>query len=130
MIALDTNILVRYFVGDDPEQSARAKALIEEQLNEDDPGLVSTVVIVELDWVLQSIYGVSAADVRAIIAKLLEARQLVIEHADAVEAAIAGANGDLADALIHETGRLNGCSHTITFDRKFARMEGVELLAQ
>ena len=55
MIAVDTNILVRYIVADDKDQSARARSFIEDELTADRPGLVTIVAIVELGWVLQGI---------------------------------------------------------------------------
>ena len=63
-----------------------------------------------------------------IVRKLLSAGNLVVEQADAVERAIAHPHEDLADALIYEIGRALGCERTVTFDRRFAQMRGVELL--
>ena len=128
MIAVDTNVLVRYFVEDDAHQSAIARAFIEGELTSDRPGLVTIVAIVELGWVLQGVYGASASTVVEIIHKLLNAGQVVVEQADAVEAAITRLHSDLADALIHEIGKSKGCEKTVTFDRRFAQMRGVELL--
>jgi len=48
MIDLDANTLVRYFAQDDPLQSPRAIDLIESRLDEDDPGFVSIVALVEM----------------------------------------------------------------------------------
>ena len=128
MIAVDTNILVRYFAEDDPVQSARAAAFIEQELSQDCPGLITMVTVVELNWVLQEVYGAPPNTVAEIVRKLLNAGQVVIEQADAVEAAIALPHEDLADALIHEIGRAKGCTKTVTFDKRFARIGGVELL--
>ncbi|RMG92649.1 MAG: PIN domain-containing protein, partial [Candidatus Dadabacteria bacterium] len=56
-LGIDTNVLVRYLVQDDPEQSRRAAALIEEGCTPENPGVVSIVVLCELVWVLQRAYG-------------------------------------------------------------------------
>ena len=47
MIGVDTNVLVRYLMQDDDSQSAAATVLME-SLDEDEPGYVSIVVLVEL----------------------------------------------------------------------------------
>ena len=60
MRALDTNIVVRYLTGDDPEQAARAKAAIDAG-----PVFVSTTVLLECDWVLRSVYGFGGRQVAA-----------------------------------------------------------------
>jgi predicted nucleic-acid-binding protein len=50
MIGLDTNVLLRYLVQDDPVQSARATEIITSQLTEQEPGFVSLVTILEAVW--------------------------------------------------------------------------------
>jgi len=60
MIALDTNVLVRYVVQDDPAQSPKATALME-SLSEDSPCFISLVVLAEMVWVLQGAYQASKA---------------------------------------------------------------------
>lgn len=62
-----------------------------------------------------------------IVAKILAAPNLVVEQADAVALAIES-RARFADALIHSIGKQLGADRTITFDCKFARMQGVELL--
>ena len=56
MIGLDTNVLVRYVMQDDPRQSPRATQLLE-ALQPDEPGFVPLVALVELVWVLSGSYG-------------------------------------------------------------------------
>lgn len=129
MIAVDTNILVRYFVEDDSKQAGLARAFIEERLSPEEPGLITTVAVAELSWVLERLYGQPRAAITAIVTELLQAAQFVVEQEDAVRAAISHPYEDLADALIHEVGRARGCRATMTFDKKFARLEGVVRLA-
>jgi predicted nucleic-acid-binding protein len=59
MIGLDTNVVVRYLVQDDPDQSAVASELID-NLTETDPGYVSLVTVVEIYWVLRRAYKVGS----------------------------------------------------------------------
>lgn len=129
MIALDTNVLVRYVVEDDPEQAAIARRVIEESLSPVEPGFVSLVALIEMNWVLMRAYGCSAQQVTDICAELLASPTIVVEQASAVAAALASSHDDFGDNLLHELGRAQGCVRTVTFDRKFARQAGVELLA-
>ena len=128
MIAIDTNVLVRYIVGDDQAQSALAVSFIETRLTPEAPGFISLVVVVELSWVPRKLYGASAETVSTIPRTLLATPRIAVENPEAVTRAIAGPHDDLADALIHQVGRSAGCDKTITFDRGFARTPGVELL--
>jgi predicted nucleic-acid-binding protein len=128
MIGLDTNILVRYFVQDDSQQSSLAADVLENRLTVADRGFVSTVVLLELNRVLQTIYGVDKKAISKIILKMLSVPNLVIEASGAVRCALLLQDQSFSDALIHEIGRANGCRHSLTFDRKFARVDGVELV--
>lgn len=101
--------------------------IIEETLNSAAPGFVGLVVLVELSWVLARIYGCSSDQVDSIVAELIARPTILVEQATVVAAAIAQAHPDLADAPLHEVGKANGCERTVTFDRMFARLPGVEL---
>lgn len=92
------------------------------------PGFVSTVVLCEIIWVLEELYGVERERLVDIIDGLLASRQLVVDDAEAVRAALKRRQCGLADAIIHEIGQARRCDRTVTFDRKFARLENVELL--
>ena len=56
MKGLDTNVLVRYLTQDDPRQSRRANAVIEDDLAGDGRLHVDTVVLCELVWVLRAAF--------------------------------------------------------------------------
>lgn len=129
MIALDTNVLVRYLVEDDAVQAAVARRIIEDVLTPAAPGFVSLIVLVELSWVLDRAYGCSTEQVASIFAELIASPTIVVERAAAVAAAIAQPHPDLVDCLLHEVGKAQGSERTITFDRKFARLAGVEIAA-
>jgi predicted nucleic-acid-binding protein len=131
MIGLDTNVVVRYLVQDEPDQSARASKVIDE-LTESKPGFLSLVTIVELYWVLRHAYKVSATRCSEMIEGLLDARELRVGQDSIVRAAlIESMDGpDFADAVIAELGRVAGCAHTVTFDRRAARSGEMRLLAR
>jgi len=131
MIGLDSSILVRYLTQDDPVQSPKANAFIERRLNAKNPGFISLVALVETVWVLDRHYDFAALEITAIIQSMVEARTFVFEQEEHVFFALAALEkgGGFADALIGSLGLKSGCSHTLTFDRKAARLPGFELLA-
>jgi predicted nucleic-acid-binding protein len=128
VIAVDTNILVRYLVQDDLAQGTIATHFLENELTSDQPGFVTFVAVLELDWVLRSQYGFLPRVVADTIRVLMSSPQLAFESRAAVETALLFEHGDLADNILHEIGQTNGCTKTVTFDKKFARLTGVELL--
>jgi predicted nucleic-acid-binding protein len=128
VIAVDTNILVRYVTEDDPAQTKLAQSLLEERLTASEPGFVGLITLVELLWVLNDTYKIGRAMQAEVVSQLLDTRNLVIERDELIRTALALPAGDIADRVIHLVGEENGCSATVTFDKKFARLQGVELL--
>lgn len=128
MIAVDTNVILRFLVQDDAKQAAIANHFLENIFTPEEPGFVTVVAVLELDWVLRSEYLFSAKVVVETLVKLMASPNLVFEQAAALKKALAYDHGDLADNILHQTGHASGCKKTVTFDRKFARLQGVELL--
>jgi predicted nucleic-acid-binding protein len=127
---LDTNVLARYLMQDDPRQSPRATRLIE-SLSAEAPGFVPVVTIVELVWVLSGSYGLSRAQVATVLEMLLRSRELVIDRAELVAQALSrfGSVGvDFADALIERIATAAGCGVTMTFDTGAAKAAGMTLV--
>lgn len=119
MIGLDTNVLVRYIMQDDPVQAAQATDLIE-TLSETRPGFVTLVSVVELVWVLGSCFDLQRPQLVMALEALLQTRELVVERADVVWRAVRqfrDSNGDFADCLIARLAAAAGCERTMTFDK-------------
>lgn len=130
MTGLDTNVLVRYVMQDDPRQSPRAARLIE-SLSAKEPGFVPVVVLVELAWVLSASYGLGRGQVATVIETLLRSKELVVDRAELVAQALArfgSAGADFADALIERIAVAAGCTRTLTFDAAAARSAGMSLV--
>ena len=85
-------------------------------------------MVVELVWVLGRGYGFDPIAIVETLAKLLEVPNLIVEDEDALRLATESGEGDFVDRLIHFIGEHAGCERTVTFDRRFARLSGVELL--
>ncbi|MGF7006427.1 PIN domain-containing protein [Aminobacter sp. BE322] len=130
-VGLDTNILLRMVLNDDPNQRAKALAF-GNGLSEDDPGFVSLIVLVEFSWALMSRYRQSKEQTLAAIHRLLKIKSLAFEDFDAIVRALERANApqvDFADALIAEHNLQLGCSRTVTFDQSAAKsIPSMELL--
>jgi predicted nucleic-acid-binding protein len=130
MTGLDTNVLVRYLVQDDPEQSAAAGKLFE-TFTAEAPGFVSAIAMVELVWVLQSCYEASRHDIQGVMEDLLRTREIAVERAELIWQSLRSftkGNGDFADCVIERCGHAAGCDHTITFDQNAAKSASMRLL--
>lgn len=127
MIGLDTNVLVRYVVRDDPAQAARADREIEagERL------LIDGIVLCELVWVLEAGYQFSRADITAVLERILATAQFEIEKKDLVLAALDDfrrSTADFSDCLIGRRNRAAGAMEAVTFDRGLKGLGGFRLL--
>jgi predicted nucleic-acid-binding protein len=128
LIGLDTNVLVRYLVEDDPEQSPRATALVERALEQGQRLFVPQIVLCELVWVLDSVYRYPLERITTVLRDLLRARQLVIEDLDSARKALdrySARGGDFADYLIVERCRAAGCDRVASFDGGLSEEEDV-----
>lgn len=123
MIALDTNVLVRYIVQDDVRQAGQAAKLIESRCTAESPGMVDVVVLCELVWVLESAYGYERSAVALVLRQLLGVAELAVADADQAWAALRNyesRGGDFSDQLIGIRNHTAGCQTTFTFDKRAA----------
>ena len=130
MLALDTNVLVRYLAQDDAKQSAAATRFIEQRLSPAERGFVSVVALLETVWVMQRRYAADAALVADILSDLLDTSVLELQDAAAVRAALPryrSGGVDLHDCLIVSLAEIRG-ARVVTFDAKAAKRLGMELL--
>ena len=128
MSAADTNVLVRILVDDpeQPEQVTRARDWAE-QCGEI---FVSQVVQVELVWVLESAYDVPRAVIAEVLSVLLENDAFLLQNESSFAEALSTyrrGKADFSDCIIRAESLANG-HPLVTFDRKFSRLDGVELL--
>lgn len=124
MIGLDTNVLVRYIVQDEPAQARAATRLIERECTPAEPGYISLLMLAEVVWVLGRAYGHGRADSSRVLAALLSTAELQVESPDLARDALhAYRNGaaDFADYLIGLLHWARGCSATLTFDKRAAK---------
>ncbi|MFZ1389775.1 MAG: type II toxin-antitoxin system VapC family toxin [Thiolinea sp.] len=124
MKAVDTNVLVRFLVQDDEAQSKIVNALLTEAELSKQPLFVSSLVVLEMIWVLQSSYQVPRETILLSIDELLSMSALVFQESSVVRDFIAQAQNnsfDLSDLLIGQTAAAVACETTLTFDKKAAK---------
>ena len=128
MKALDTNVLVRLLVSDDPEQARRAAAYIERYCTSETPCWLNRVVLCELVWVLDRAYGYGRIEIATALEALLRTAQFKTEESDIAWAALHAyrAGADFADVVIALTNQRSGCEATATFDGKAMKQHGFE----
>ena len=120
MIAVDTNVLARYIVDDDPKQSAAAAAMIERAISKNETLFIPQIVLCELVWVLSYAYKFTRSEIVGVLHQLRRGAQIAVEGVDEVRRAIenyASERGDFADYLLAERSIANGCTSIATFDR-------------
>ena len=120
MIGFDTNVVVRLMVEDDDAQVRRARKLLEEAAEADEPVFISDVVISELEWVLEAAYKVPRLRILAALNELLADGRFSFEDRHRVTSALKlyqQGKGDLADYLIGLRADELGVRTTFTFDR-------------
>lgn len=130
MIALDTNVIVRYLVRDDLQQAEAARGLLE-SLTTERQGYICREVVVELVWVLERAYRFSRSRVATVLEQLLVSEGLVFEVADDVAQAAfhyrTGGEG-FSDLMILAAARRSEAHPVYTFDKRASRLEGVTLV--
>lgn len=132
MIGVDTNILARTILNDDPTWSPISIDFMLRRLTTEEPGYVNLLVLAELVWTLRRVGRFGREQLVEVIAGLLAAENLVVERADLVGRALtayrAGGSG-FADCLIAELNAAAGASHTVTIDTVAAKHPPFQPLA-
>ncbi len=82
MNGLDTNLLVRYLVKDDPDQAGSAIAFMRANCTSESPCRINRIVLCELAWVLDSAYRYPRQVIADVLGKILRTGEFVIENAD------------------------------------------------
>ena len=122
MRAIDTNVLVRLIVRDDPEQVRAAEAFTS------NGAWISRLVLAETLWVLDAVYDRTSEQIATAIERLLDHTDLALENADVVRAALEQFRNrpalSFSDCLVLEIARKAGHLPLGTFDRGLARLDG------
>lgn len=131
MIAVDTNVLIRYLVNDDEQQAEAARVLLS-KLTVDNRGFVSREVTLELTWVLKRAYGFSRDKIATVLEQLISSQELEFEtEYDILRTVLnfRSNNFEFSDLMVVTAASRYGARPLYTFDRKAARIDGAKLLA-
>lgn len=125
---LDTNVVVRLLIGDDPQQTPIAEQAFLEAIASGGVFLPD-VVLAEVGWVLRG-YALDRLTRHRLLERLVRTRGVVVEDIDAVIDALENfrQGGDLADHLILARASRAGALPVLSFDQRFSGHQGVELL--
>lgn len=131
MKGLDTNVLVRYLVQDDPRQSKKAAQFIESQCTREQPGVISNIVLCETLWVLESCYDINKKRQAEVVEEILSVAELQITNTELVWQALRDFQAnkvDFADCLSARQNYAEGCDVTFSFNKKAAVLPLFRLL--
>lgn len=135
--ALDSNIILRYLLQDDPQQCALVDTLFESAHLKGDRFWISSLVLLECLWVLECHYEVSRSDLILCLERLADSSIFELEHAEAIPKFLLQTQsnrhkpvGDLSDLLIASMNATKGAKPTLTFDKKASKAapEWIQLL--
>ena len=121
MIGIDTNVLVRFIVQDEPKQSQIASRLIEDILSAANKGFISSIVLCEVVWVLKRLYRQPKDRLLLVVKTILEAEVFEVEHRDCAWRAYYDFDeglADFSDYYLAQINKTHGASYTVTFDEK------------
>lgn len=131
MRALDTNVLIRFFMDDDTDQAAAARRVIEDSRAHREPLLIAPHVLCEMVWVMKVSFRLTKIEVVDILKRILDADVFVFEREQVMRGALdryRHGRADFADYLIGEIASAAGCRDTVTFDRALKGSPGFTLL--
>lgn len=116
MRAVDTNVVVRYLLADEPRQAAVARRTIDRHAC-----WVSLTVLLEIEWVLRGAAGLPKRRVHDLLLAFAGLPTVSVEQPAVVAKALelSGAGMDFADAIHACVADAAGCEAFATFDRRF-----------
>jgi predicted nucleic-acid-binding protein len=131
MIGIDTNVLLRLWLNDDPAQNNRIDALLATHGGMPGSLLVTDVVLAEAVWTLKSAFEQDKRAQLIAVRSLLEETAFAFEDRESVAAALSifeASSCGFSDCLVVAKHARQGCDFTATFDRGMRKLPGVKVL--
>ena len=131
MTGLDTNVLARYLIMDDPTQGKKASRLIQDSAKRNEPVFVNNVVLCELVWVLDAAYSFSRKEIVDVLEKIMITELIVVQNQDEAWLALRDyreGEADFSDYFIGRINKSSECDKTVTFDQALRSNELFTLL--
>jgi predicted nucleic-acid-binding protein len=130
VIGIDTNVLLRHLLQDDPVQSRQAGTVIA-SLNAASPGWIAQATMLELVWTLESKNRSARHAIADSLEHILGQEFVTVENAEVIAEAVQcfrEPRADFGDCVIAAAARAAGCKKVVTFDAIAARHAGMELI--
>lgn len=130
-MALDTNVLLRLLLDDDPKQSRQVRDAVDRAVRQDQPLLLPDIVLCETEWVLASVYKLPRTRIIEVLRRLLEGTEFTFVDRGAVATAVdnyAHGKAEFSDYLIGAVASAAGAATTYTFDRDLRTSNDFTLL--
>jgi len=131
MIGIDTNVLLRLWLNDDPALNKRMDTLLAHESQAPASVFVTDVVLVEAVWTLRTVYQQDKAAQVLAVRSLLEETAFALQDRDGITHALAlfeASNCGFSDCLVVARHQQTACTQTATFDRAMKKLTGVRLL--
>ena len=131
MNALDTNVLVRFLLQDDLTQANKVKDLFLDAEQREEEFLVTSPVVLELIWVLDSVYEYERKEILDALEALMTLSILRFDERDVISSLISKGRSSregLPDLLISLTGKAHGAKKTWALHRRAAKLDLFERL--
>lgn len=132
MIAVDTNVIVRFLVCDDKAQAESARKRFKEAEARRERLRIPLLVLLETIWVLESAYGKQRSEILDAIQDMRQMPIFEFEANRVIEELLHDGPrykaADLADIMIARSAAASGCSGAITFDKGAAKLPFFDLL--
>lgn len=127
---LDTSVILRLLLNDDPEKKNACEVLIKESKQKGIVLYVMPIAIMETVWVLERVFKLKREDIRDLVQAILNTPELKIEESDVFDKAIddyCQRNIKFADAVMAHVGIKKDCFIVFTYDAHFKRIKGLEV---
>ncbi len=131
MKALDTIVVVRFLVGDDQAQAQKVYSLFKEAEKNKQEFYISILVVLEVIWVMESVYQIKRKVLLAAISDLTQMSIFKFEYHESIRSFILYAQTnhyDLSDLLIAHCADEKNATPVLTFDKKASKYSLFELI--
>ncbi len=130
MKGVDTNVVLRLLLDDDPGQAERARNAVRRE-SATAKCWVNRIVLCEVVWVLDSAYGYRRQEIGDAVQALLRSDELLVEDQSIVRSALYAfrvSRAGFGDCLLGMSNGFQGCTRTLTFDRRAAELDEFQLI--
>lgn len=131
-IYADTNIFIRFFADDMPEQTKISKKILKGLLEDKYELYVCNLVFAEIVYVLESYYKLDKKDILDKMFAILKFKNLVVENKSIIVEALEiynEKNIDFTDAYMACHARKAGCNRLFSFDKDFTKINFLEIMS-